>query len=356
MVVLRDSEDRFHNLTTPGSYEWTYFDGLSDDGEWGFVAIWFRGCPMSPHYTAAIDRHIRNPALPPPRPEDFSAFSFNLYHRGRRIFSSLQEMPGDSPGGDSSNADARLGRNAVRGERSRTGSKSYLFYLDVALGLGRARLVGDIEMHAPPGDLGEIASEYDPAAEGHFWVPVALQGTFTARIDLWRLGRSTRKARFSGRAYHDRNFGTGPLHHLQADWHWGRLHSERHLFVYFSVMPDEPGQSPFRRMLLLENGGLICHADDLVLRESTRGAHWSTLRYPKELAGDSAGAGLRFAARQQHAVDAGPFYHRLISGFNVELDGRTIANGPGITEFLRPPRLGVAAFRPFVKFRVQRGR
>lgn len=355
MVILHDSEDRFHNLSTPGSYEWTYFDGLSDDGEWGFVAIWFRGCPMSPYYTAAIDRYFRNPSsVPPPRAEDFPAFNFNLYHRGRRVFYILQELPAASFGSDPGSADARLGGNAVRGETSRSGSKSFLFYLNAALSLGRVKLVGDIEMHAPPADLGAITSPYDPTAEGHFWVPAALDATFTARLDLWRFGRSTIKARFSGRAYHDRNFGTLPLHHLVADWHWGRLHSGRHLFVYFAVAPDDPGQTPFRRMLLLENGRLIAHADDLVLRESPRVSHWSTLRYPKELAGESAGSGLRFTARQDRAVDAGPFYHRLISRFGVELDGREIATGPGITEFLRPPRLGVAPFRPFVKFRVQR--
>lgn len=362
MIILSDSEDRFHNLTTPGSYEWTYFDGLSEDAEWAFVAIWFRGCPMSPYYTAAIDRYLRNPKMPPPRPEDYCAFSFSLYHRGRSVFRILEELPARRFSTAPGTADARLGTNAVRGETSRNGSASYMLYIDAKSGPGGSRVVGDIEMTSRGQNLAGLGERYSGpsgdsreshSSDAHFWVPAALDSTFTARLDLWRLARSTRKARFHGRAYHDRNFGAGPLHHLRADWHWGRVHSGRHALVYFAVTPDEPGHSPFRHLLLLDEGRLLHHAADFELGESPRKSHWAGLSHAKETSGKSQD-GLSFSSVARQGLDSGPFYHRFLSDIHVAGDGIMPVDAPGITEFLRPSRLGVAAFRPFVKFRVKR--
>lgn len=362
MIILSDSEDRFHNLTTPGSYEWTYFDGLSEDAEWAFVAIWFRGCPMSPYYTAAIDRYLRNPGTPPPRPEEYCAFNFSLYHRGRSVFHTLEELPAGCFSTVPGTADARLGTNAVRGETSRNRPASYMLYIDAKSTLGSSRVVGDIEITARGQDLGGLGEDYrepidtshdDGSRDAHFWVPAALDTTFTARLDLWRLARSTQKARFHGRAYHDRNFGTGPLHHLHADWHWGRVHSGRHAFVYFAVPPDDRGTSPFRHLLLLDEGRLVRHAADFELSESPRKSHWAGLSHAKEIHGKS-GAGLDVNVAARRRLDSGPFYHRFLSDIHVTGDAMSSINAPGITEFLRPTRLGVAAFRPFVKFRVRK--
>jgi hypothetical protein len=355
MYLLPGSEDRFHGLTGPGSYEWSYFDGLSEDGEWGFVAIWFRGCPMSPYYTAAIDRWLADRSAPPPDPDDHAAFSLGLYHRGRRVYSVLHERPRDLFQADTAGPDVRLGGNAVRGGKGPDGGITYLFFLDTKLGLQTSRLSGDIEINALPSAADALATTNDPAAEGHFWVPAALDGTFTARLDLWRLGRGVERIRFGGRAYHDRNFGTSPLHHLKADWHWGRVHSGARLFVYFAVVPDSPDEPSFRRLILLENGRLVDAVDDFTLDAEWRGGGLSTLRLPGHLAGRAPGGDIAFDVRDGRALDSGPFYHRMLSRIDLARDGERWIEGSGITEFLRPPRLGVAPFRPFVKFRVRRG-
>ena len=39
----------------PGAYEWWYFDAVSDDGNFVFVAIFFLGTPMSPYYKATAN-------------------------------------------------------------------------------------------------------------------------------------------------------------------------------------------------------------------------------------------------------------------------------------------------------------
>ncbi|MEP7217663.1 MAG: hypothetical protein ABI876_02040 [Bacteroidota bacterium] len=353
MIVLQPSEDHFHGLETPGSYEWSYFDGLSDDGEWGFVAIWFRGCPMSPYYTAAIDRHRSGGAAPDPA--DFAAFNFNLYHRGRRIFYTLQERPRQLFSASDHLPDVRLAGNVVRGgENRKTGGADYFLDFDTKLPFGRSRLVGDIVVTSRSLDSGASGVPYNPTSGGHFWVPAALGGDFTARLDLWRFGRGVRRVRFSGSAYHDRNFGTEPLHHLRADWHWGRLHSEGKVFVYFAVLPDDGG-APFTRMLLLENGRAERTIGDFALLEDPRRRHWSSLSYPAGISAAAADGRFRMRVDRNSTLDSGPFYHRFLSNIRVESEDAGIVEGIGITEFLRPSRLGVAPFRPFVKFRVRRG-
>ncbi|MBS1910833.1 MAG: hypothetical protein JST22_02490 [Bacteroidetes bacterium] len=353
MIVDAPSDDRFHDLQAAGSYEWSYFDGLADDGETGFVAIWFRGCPMSPYYAAAIGRQRRRPESAAALPTDYCAFSISLYRRGRRLFSILEEGPGREF--VHRDADVRYGRNAVRTDMAANGMRCHMINVDAALALGRARLAGDIEINALPS--GQIAGADGrmliQERGGHFWVPAALDGRFTARLDLWRAGRGMLKLRFSGRAYHDRNAGSEPLSTLSADWHWGRLHAGDRTFVWFQVRQQNAALPSFQRLLLLERGGLVAGADAWQLEETAPMAHWSTLPRPRSIRGTARGRALAFNAAPRFVVDSGPFYHRMISRIAVEHEG-ALFEGDGISEYLRPSRLAVAAFRPFVKFRVRR--
>ncbi len=359
MIVLDTIEDRFHFLQTPGSYEWTYVDGLSDDREHGFVAIWFRGCPMSPYYTGAIDR-MRGAG---PSADDHCAFVFSIYRRGRRIYSTFREGPAEEFAAEG--ADVRYGRNSLRSGLSSTGHRSYLLHVDERRLLGRGGVVGDVEISAGPLDLGDLGRPYAEMPATHYWVPAMPHGRFTARLDLLGFGREADKLRFSGHAYHDRNFGTEPLHHIAADWHWGRLHSGSRTFVYFGLVPDRAADAPnaaadalhdgrpFGRLLYIDGGSLIASADAWAPTRLQRRRHWATLPSTPLLEGASADGSMRFRAAMRHAVDSGPFYHRMIADIVFESDAGEL-RGTGITEFLRPARLGVAAFRPFIKFRTRR--
>jgi carotenoid 1,2-hydratase len=352
MTILPDTEDRFHNVTAPGAYEWSYFDGLSEDGEWGFVAIWFRGIPMSPNYTAAIDRHFSRPTGTPPDPADYSAFNFNIYHRGRRIYYALHERPRELWAGSASTPDLRLAGNTVHAGVGPGRERIYLLAVDTELPWQRSRVVGDIRIDAPWSDLSAISTRYDPDAQGHFWVPAALDGRFTAQLDLWRRGRGVDKLRFSGRAYHDRNFGTRPLHHIPGAWEWGRVHSKRDLFVYFMLAAEPDRESPFRRLILLRDGALLASESEVEPESFPGHRHWTGLAWPEATAAE--GRRLAFRATPRGALDSGPFYHRHLSDFHVTLDGEQVIDAPGIGEYLLPARLGIGFFRPFVRFRVRR--
>lgn len=355
MFILPPTADNFHNVTAPGAYEWTYFDGLSEDGEWGFVAIWFRGIPMSPYYTAAIDRHLSNPAGSPPNPEDYAAFNFNIYHRGRRIYYALHERPRELWSGSESTPDVRLANNTVHAGSGPNGSRIYLLAIDTRLPWQRSRVMGDIRIESPRSTLDSLGSPYIPGSQGHFWVPAALDGLFNAQLDIWRRGAGVQKLRFTGRAYHDRNFGTRPLHQIEGAWEWGRVHSERDLFVYFMLPAQSAGDPPFGTLLYLRDGALVASESEVRQENRPGRLHWTGLRYPVSIGAEGASGRLGFRATPRRSLDSGPFYHRYLSDVDVRLDGKSVIHAPGIGEYLMPSRLGVGFFRPFVKFRVRRG-
>jgi carotenoid 1,2-hydratase len=354
MTILHEAEDRFHDLSTPGAYEWSYFDGLSEDGRWGFVAIWFRGIPMSPYYSAAIDRHRDNPSSIAPDPLDYVAFNFNLYDRGKRVCYALHERPRALFETDYETSRVRLGGNVLDAAVEDDGRRIHRLRIDTRLPFQRSRVEGEIVVKSSRQDLGRIVQASPGSYEGHYWVPAALDGTFAAdlRIGRWR---GSERISFAGRAYHDRNFGTEPLYDLPGDWQWGRLHSGPYAFVYFQVARGDPARE-FRSALLLKDGALVAHSGRFVLAAEGRRPHWMTLPYFDALSGDSGSDGLRFDVRPLGMLDSGPFYHRFLSEVRLEIPEGGEIRGRGIGELLRPSRLRVAVFRPFVRFRVRRGR
>ena len=95
MQILDSSHDHFHLIDDPGGYEWTYYDGFSADRRFGFTAIWFRGVPMSPNYSRAIE----NQAVVAD-PQNWSALAFHLYVDRRTVASWLVEGDGSGAFGD----------------------------------------------------------------------------------------------------------------------------------------------------------------------------------------------------------------------------------------------------------------
>lgn len=347
MRILDPSHDRFHAVDLPGAYEWTYVDGLSDDGELGFTAIWFRGVPMSPRYSAAIERN-----LPEAHPSLYTAFAFGLYRRSGRIGASLVEGPAALFDGSVTSADVRFKENRLFGQTHPDGTTTFRMTVDQALPLSLKRLVGEIDLRFPATSIGSLAEEIDSEREKHYWVPSGVGGRFSAAVDLVGPGGRPHRFRFEGNAYHDRNFGYEPLQMMDVDWYWGRLHVAERTFVFFSIQPrNGSAASPFNRVFLFEGGDLLRSTDALHLEAETKG-HWATLSYPFRI-GINDASGLTATATTRSLVESGPFYHRAVSQIAFDWEGSR-GEGEGVIEYLRPSRLRVGIFRPFVKFRAKR--
>jgi hypothetical protein len=360
MTILPESEDHFHQLSETGSYEWSYFDGISDDGQWGFVAIWFRGAPLSPWYSAAVERALRRgEALPPLR---HCAFHFSLFHRGKRIYSALHERDGESFHTDYRTPDVRLRDNSLYANAIPAGGTHYAISVDTEFPRQTSRVVGEIAIRSEHQELkplleSQLESQMPRPHVQHFWVPAALAGNFTAELGLWRLAGGTKRISFGGRAYHDRNFGTEPLHHLPGNWLRGHAHSGERTFLYFHVggLDTRP---QFQHALLLEKGTIVAQASSLTLVQADpKKKRWG-IGHAGILHGTSKE--LEFTVTPRWCVDAGPLCHRSIQSITVRQQGaqwpEQTMEGVGIGEVLRPDRAAVAWIRPLVKFGARRTR
>lgn len=351
MTILPESEDHFHQLSETGGYEWSYFDGVSHDAEWSFVAMWFRGAPMSPWYSAAVERALRRGQTLPPL--DHCAFHLALYHRGKRIYSALHERDGQAFHTDYRTPDARLLNNALYSNAVPAGGTHYAISVDTEFPRQTSRVVGEIAIRSERQDLKPLLEcQLHHPDEQHFWVPAAVAGNFTADLGLWRFAGGTKRISFAGRAYHDRHFGTSPFHRLPGIWLWGRVHSGDHTFIYFS---SGKGEHQFQRAVLVEKGAIVAHSSNMELEQSApKKKHWGI-----DHAGILQGASkeVEFTVTPLWCVDAGPLAHRSIQSITVRQQGaqQGIA-GIGIGEVLRPSRGGVGWIRPFVKFRARKMR
>lgn len=353
MILLDRSHDGFHGVDTPGGYEWTYVDGMSDDGLDGFTAIWFRGLPMSPYYTSMIDGD-RARALP----SRYCGFAFNLYERGRTVAATFDE--GDASRFDASayGPDVRFGSNRLRVVSDADGLQRMEITID-----GRTPFLG----HRISGEIvgtwrtiepeGMPIGSFDPTA-GDYWVPVAADGSYSSEISLRRFGGKSRAIRSRGRLYHDRNLGFSPLHENDVRWQWGRVHLEKSTAIFFAVEPTSTSTdsasslttAPFHSLMLVEEGRVV-RALSTASTVMTSRPHWTGLPAPRSLIVEAEGA--RLTSRTIGLLHSGPFYHRMRSHVTLEWEGEHV-EGIGVSEYLRPSRLGVGFFRPFVACRVRR--
>lgn len=355
MKILDNSHDYFHLIDDPGGYEWTYYDGFSEDRSIGFTAIWFRGVPMSPNYSAAIDRGRGIPS-------NFAACAFHLYADGKNVASWLVEGEGGDRFSLRPDEPIQLGGARLYLNREIGGATSARIAIEGITPLMRRSVVGEINLRFPHGDPGIApdGSDVDRSLAEHYWVPAAPHGTFDAAFDVKSLLGSKSSYRFSGDCYHDRNFGFAPIQTEDVDWIWGRVHDrDQTLIFYYVARRGEPSleerDTPLRLTFatLVKEGRVVAQTEGLQLR-AIYAPHWTSLPFPRSLICRSDGdLSLKFDVTTSDLLESGPFYHRSSARIFYEW-GEQTGSGVGTLEYLRPSRLGVSIFRPFVRFRVRK--
>ncbi|MBP3192539.1 hypothetical protein [Natronogracilivirga saccharolytica] len=171
MQLISDSNrDARHPKTRPGSYEWWYFDGISDDGEYQIVIIYYDGCPFSTRYVREADRFrhksgdgsgmkgdgpdsgtggntdagaagntLADTAENAPENKaaeaagalagQHPAISISVYHKGEPIFYSLSEYPPDQCSFSEDKPEVTIGGNSLRRDvREKHGSEDFSGY------------------------------------------------------------------------------------------------------------------------------------------------------------------------------------------------------------------------------------
>ncbi|HEX7239762.1 MAG TPA: hypothetical protein VF263_05825 [Longimicrobiaceae bacterium] len=328
-----DRETDAGHLRAPGGFAWWYADVVTPQGD-GVVLIWAFGLPFLPGYADAARRG--SPQLPADRP----SVNVVAYERGVPTVYLLQEYgAGDADPPDAAGTQ-RIGRCRFT-RRVEGGTLRLEAELDCPLPGSRERLTGTVRVEG-------AARAADPGAVDlapHLWTP--LSGPAAGSATLRHGGREV--ARVRGRAYHDRNAGSVPLHELGiAWWAWGRFPLRGREVVYYLLWPESGGDPECIGLVVGEDGAT--ERVDLRVEPGVERRSPAGLPYPERLRLHTVDGGRWLDVRHLRVVDDGPFYLRFLS------EGATPGgeHAPGWGELCVPDRVDLPFHRPFVRMRVHR--
>lgn len=316
----------------PGSYEWWYFDAMSEDG-YSIVIIFYDGNPFSRRYIEAINGPAEGVA------GSFPALSISLYRDGKPLYYGFREC---DP------LDAEFSEDHPSGsvEQSRFSFETdeneliYRVELDQKLA-GGDTIRGSLEFRSPQKELfgsDEEASERAP----HKWNLIQPKCRVAGEIRIG--GYSEEMISFHGIGYHDHNTGREPMKESFDEWYWGRYHLEDATLVYYLMNLDGNWEKEF---WLIGDDGTVEKGESASMSE--KGLSFFGLETARKI--EFTGSGYSAHLQLDRLIDNGPFYQRF-EGRLLFNRGEKIETARGISEYIRPERIYSRLFWPLVDMRI----
>ena len=319
-----------------GSYEWWYFDAISEDGELSFVIIFYEGNPFSKKYIQSQGSERENAA-------DFPAVSISVYRKSQPLFYSFVEYDKEKAWFSENSAHISIGDNTLK--QSVIGDRLvYTLSLNELLANGNSIKA---EFQFTSSLKNQALFEEDESKSGkHSWNLVQYRADVKGSIKL-----KTEKVKdyiFKGIGYHDHNLGLEPMKDSFEQWYWGRFHLKGGTFLYY-VMDTLNGQD--YKGWWIDPDGRVEEVSDHV--------RITNIQYNPFLM--KSGRVLQFESKtmnilvqQDYILDNGPFYQRFNSRILVrDQINSVLEQGRGITEFIRPDRIYNKLFWPLVDMRLR---
>ena len=345
---LGTDPDRFFGFTAPGSQEWWYFDAVSQDGQDVLVVILYAALPFDPAYGVGTLRHLANPAkYPAPLPLDHCAVGISWYREGKTLAYALNAFRSKDFVHQADPFSVCVAGNVV--ERRDDG---YHLHIETPAVDGRRAIEAELWFQ-PAASTRPFEINLGDEARPHHWILAAADCQVHGKVSL--RGRTSRSLDFQGRGYHDHNAGIEDLTIAMKRWRWGRVHAGPWTTVYYHAEPhDAREQSVLIHCLHGEPVEVLAHEefhfDHHDWARSTFG-----IVHERELLlrAKCAEATPCVARRHRHLVDAGPFYLRWVSDFDVQRDGRHWS-ARGICEHLETRNLHRPLFNWMIPYRLKR--
>lgn len=321
---LRDNV--WHPQKNDKSYEWWYFDALSDDGSEGVIIVFLDNFIFSPNYNRAVaaDSILHLGEL---SGERFPAVSFTYFRNGRPRYRFLTEFPGAAFSADENASECKIGDCSFRFESASYGS-GYSVSIN-GLMRGSRRIEAHFEWLLIESDLARDSFCYYESA--HCWNLVAPRADVTGRITIFDRNERTQDIRhFRGTGYHDHHMDNRWLVKTIDRWNWGRAHfaDATAVFCRYCEIGDE---TPGTKLFVVRNGELRERAVEY--EEQTYARDNFGIRYPTRLrlASDD---GVRLRVKPIGIVDSSFFYLRFLSEMTLTLRDGTPRKTIGITEYI----------------------
>ncbi len=353
MNITTDStQEVWHKLDDPGSYEWWYFDAEDKIQGISVVFIWFAGFAFSPFYLSHYDDWRSSVRPDSPRPDQYAGFSFQLYEHGREIVNFIREGHDGEFGVEPSDIGARFEKNSFVYDCSKD---EYRLTVDFVFPARKKHVRGSFTFK--PGyryDFHRENGSMPGNGHRHQWllsVPKAdvdgellVDDTASGK----RLGMHIR-----GNGYHDHNLGTIPMHEYFSRWYWGRAFSGRFDLVYYIIHFQGKESEPLAIAMLNDNEtGRQRVLEKIRFREegSMRGlfapVHGRSLHIEE--------GAVSIDVSHLQVLDTGPFYLRYASNVSLTVDGERFDHIGGMSEFLDPGALKSRFMRFFTSCRIWR--
>lgn len=317
-------DDVWHPQKDDKSYEWWYFDALSDDGREAVVIVFLDNFIFSPRYNQETTRITGNERHP--------AVSFTYFRDGVAVYKTTTEFHYSDFHASEDRPECTIGESGFVMDSASYGS-GYVVTV-------KANLPGSRALEAKFEWL-SVESDLDPKTfcmdeNSHCWNMVAPRSDVTGKISISSThGGELESIHFRGTGYHDHNLDNRWLAKTVRDWHWGRAHFADCTVVFYRFR--EVGQEdPNTRLLLIRDGTV--ENRDVTFEEQSYVRDKFGIRYPSLLELRSED-GLSLRVRPVEVIDSSFYFLRFLSEVTLWLPGRDQHSTSSITEFIAPKTL-----------------
>lgn len=315
------SADVWHPQKDPKSYEWWYFDALSDGGREAVVIMFLDNFIYSPRYNRESDHAERFPAI-----------SFTYFRDGKALYKCVNEYPESAFSASRELPGCQIGESYFKFETATYGS-GYSVVINTRLSGGR-RLEAHFEWLSIESDF--AADSFCYREQSHCWNMVAPRSDVTGRITVHdKKDRITDVRSFRGTGYHDHNLDNRWLAKTVRDWHWGRAHYSDATVVFYRYC--ELGEhTPSTKLLVIKDGELRERTAEYEEQNYVRDKFG--IKYPTRLRLISED-NMRLRVKPIKVIDSSFYYLRFLSEITLTLRDGIPRKTSGITEFLAPKTL-----------------
>ncbi len=330
------AEDRpFHNKPS-GGYEWWYFDAVSNDKEWGIVAIFYQGNPFSPEYIKGLEKGSTSP-------DEHPALSISVYHKGRTEFYSFIEYTHSDFYWNDGQEELKIG-NCSFVKKQAGQNLSYIVELTAELP-SKHSLTGTLKFESEVLPAGFFTSSHNKSGN-HFWNLVQPRATVKGALEI--SGRKgNHSVEFNGMGYHDHNVGLEPLKEDFEDWYWGRFHFAEYTLIYYMINRREGNE---HRAWLLDNYKAAVVDEFTTLNIENHSKTYFGLNSARKIKLESTQT--KVIIETDNIVDNGPFYQRFLGKATLNYNGNSYIS-EGVSEYIYPKKIYSRFFWWAVKMRLR---